>query len=65
MVEAPLNAISDPFITEGFGLGGTLGGAPLVAVGLVGAAAIAGVATAVSVSNSTGTPPVVPPPVSP
>ena len=65
VAEAPLNAISDPFITEGFGLGGTLGGAPLVAVGLVGAAAIAGVAAAVSASNSTGTPPVVPPPVSP
>ncbi len=60
VTEAPVGAISDPIIAEGFGLGGTLGGAPLAAVGLVGAAAIAGVAAGVSASNSTGTPPVVP-----
>jgi hypothetical protein len=65
VTEAPLGAISDPFITEGFGLGGAIGGAPLAAAGIVGVAAIAGVVAAVSVSNSTGRPPVVPAPATP
>jgi hypothetical protein len=60
VAEAPLNAISEPFITEGFGLGGTVVGTPLVAAGVAGVAVIAAVAVAVSSSNSSGTPPVAP-----
>jgi len=46
--EAPLGAISDPIISEGF----ALGGAQLAGLGLVGAGAIAGIAAAAASSSS-------------
>ena len=58
VTEAPLGAISEPIITEGF----AFGGAGLAGAGLVGAAAIGGVVAAVastSTSSSTTTNPFV------
>ena len=60
VIEAPLDAISEPLITEGFALGGV----PLVGAGLIGAGIIGAVAVGVS-SSSSSTPPFVPPPISP
>ena len=57
IAEAPLNAISDPFITEGFALGGV--SAPFVGAGIVGAAIVAAVVATSVTRGST------PPPVSP
>ena len=60
VTEAPLNAISEPIITEGFALGGL----PLAGAGLIGAGIIGAVAVGVSNSGSS-TPPFIPPPISP
>jgi hypothetical protein len=62
VTEAPVNAISDPIIAEGF----ALGGAPLVGAGVIGAGIIAaGVAVGVSSTSSSSAPPFIPPPLSP
>ena len=60
VAEAPLDAISDPFITEGF----ALGGAPFVGAGVIGAGIIAA-GVAVGVSSSSSAPPFIPLPLSP
>ncbi len=54
VAEAPLNAISEPFITEGFALGG-VATPPFVAAGLTGAAIIAAIA-ATSITSGPPTP---------
>jgi hypothetical protein len=55
ITEAPLNAISDPVITEGFALGG-VAAPPVVAAGIVGAAITAAV-IATSVTSGSSRPP--------
>jgi hypothetical protein len=52
LTEAPPNTIPEPYITEGFGLGG----APLVGAAFLGAAAIGGAIAAGSSSSSGNTP---------
>ena len=59
VTDAPLGAISEPIITEGFALGGL----PLAGAGLIGAGIIT--AVAVGVSSGSSTPPFIPPPISP
>jgi hypothetical protein len=59
VTEAPLNAISEPIIAEGFALGGL----PLAGAGLIGAGIIT--AVAVGVTSGSSSPPSIPPPLSP